>query len=141
MAWRIRQAAQEAQQRCDAAEEQLRNALIELESFRQTCQRQAQEIRGYIEQDTVAGGKYRAKLEQCMAEIHLLRKAGLHSGCSCPIGVCLQTNRATDGECWVRWADAYVMKRRGEILIDELQTQARHPARIAAARSAKDPSR
>jgi hypothetical protein len=97
---------------------------------------QAQEIRGYIEQDLVAGKKWRDKFEATATELRLLQKTGLSSGCGCPIGVCLGGARSTalGGGCWVLWAEGFVMKRRGEVIIDELRTQASHPARVAAAR-------
>jgi hypothetical protein len=96
---------------------------------------QRQEIRGYIEQDVIAGKKWRDKFEAAAVEVRLLRKTGLSSGCSCPIGVCLGAGKSTalGGACWVQWAEGFVLKRRGELIIDELRTQASHPARVAAA--------
>lgn len=95
---------------------------------------QALEIRGYIEQDVLAGGKYRTRLEAATQELRMVTKAGLTSGCGCPIGQCLKWGGDSRmGACWAEWAEAYVMKRQGEIRIDVIRTQANHPARIAAA--------
>lgn len=95
---------------------------------------QATEIRGYIEQDLVAGKAWRDKFQATAVELRLLQKTGLMSGCGCPIGVCLGgASTASRGACWVQWAEGFVMKRRGELIIDELRTQASHPARVAAA--------
>lgn len=107
---------------------------IEVRALQLMCQRQAQEIRGYIEQDVVAGGKYKTRLEAATQELRLITKARLTSGCGCPIGTCLNyKNSILEGACWVQWAEAYVMKRQGELQIDAIRSQANHPARIAAA--------
>lgn len=102
---------------------------------------QALEIRGYIEQDIVAGKKWRDRAEATAVELRLLNKTGLHSGCGCPIGVCLyKGSTALNGACWVEWAEGFVLKRRGEVRIDELRTQASHPARVAAAQRERTPT-
>lgn len=96
------------------------------------------EIRGYIEQDVIAGGKYKSRLEAATQELRLITKAGLTSGCGCPIGKCLNYGSSVlAGACWFQWAEAHVLKRRAEIRLDEIYSQANHPARIAAANRAR----
>lgn len=111
---------------------------IQMAEMRGIVQHQQQEIRGYIEQDIVAGKKWRDKFEAAAVELRLRQKTGLTSGCTCPIGVCLGgRSTALEGACWVAWAEGWVLKRTGEIKIDELRTQASHPARVAAALRAR----
>lgn len=77
--------------------------------------------------------KWQRMIAEVTQELRLRTKGKVSSACSCPIGTCLQYGgTAADGACWLQWAEAYILRRAGEIRIDAIRSLANHPARLAA---------
>lgn len=82
--------------------------------------------------------KWRTRNQQLAQELQLAQ-VGLTSGCGCPIGECQQRG-ADQGQCWMLWAEAHVLKRMANMRIGDLQNASHHPSRFAKVRAEGGPT-
>lgn len=82
--------------------------------------------------------KWRTRNHQLAQELQLAQ-VGLTSGCGCPIGECQQRG-ADQGQCWMLWAEAHVLKRMANMRIGDLQNASHHPTRFAKIRAEGGPT-